>query len=1010
MHMNASSRSARQRGIGLISAGLLAAGVAASVPAASAADDTVAPPTPSGADALTSYEAGRYVVVLRDPAAASYAGGDRRFAATRAPQGGQFRADSANVRAYTAHLQRQQQALAGDAGVEPVSSNTIASNSFVADLSAKQALELAGDRRVLLVEKNEARELDTWNTGDFLGMTGKKGAWKKQGPRLKAGDGVVAGVIDSGYWPESKSFRGRAISEQPRTKWDVTMDAEGNTRMEKLDGGVFTGACEAGEDFEVTLCNDKVIGARYYSDSFEAQIASGAVEMAEDEFLSPRDGGGHGSHTASTAAGKVVKGVEVEGRTFGKLSGMAPAAKIAVYKVCWEDTDPATGGCYTDAILGAIDDAVADGVDVLNFSISGATDTVVDSVEVAFEGAAEAGIFVAASAGNSGPEASTVAHNSPWLTTVASTTHVNFENTVKLGDGTKLVGASISGSRLPQTPLVDSVSAAATEDLADAALCGPETLDPALVEGKIVVCDRGAYDRVAKSAEVERAGGVAMIMVNPTENSLDADFHSVPTIHLDEVDGPQVYDYIDEAGEGATAAFLLGNRTDKVTPLPQVSGFSSRGPAVANESDILKPDIAAPGSSVLAAVSPPTNAERDYDLYSGTSMAAPHIAGLGAFLMGTYPAWSPQDVQSAMMTTAYRTRTADGKRSNDALAQGAGMVNPKKFFDPGWLVGSGAREWRGFLTGQGLDTGVPAVAATDVNLPSMAQGQVAGTTSFTRTMVSTKAGTWRVKVNVPGFDATFPATVTAKRSGDIEDLTVEFTRTDAPLGEFSQGAVTLVGPTKMRMPVALRPVSVEAPLSAQGTGTEGSTTVEITPSSTGELPIGTSGLAQGISDDGSVQEGGANLSECIEVPEGVDLARFDLDAIDDSSDLDLFVYAADSCDPATIYAYAGQSATGSADERVDVLDPEAGAYFYEIDGYAAGSEGSPMAYDFDTFLVGAGQDLGDLTVDPNPVPTQAQQTTSFDVSWTGLEAGAEYLGLLTYEGALAPTVLSVTTE
>lgn len=161
VHTTAASRSARQRSIGLISAGLLAAGVAASVPAASAADETATPQAPSGADALTSYDAGRYVVVLREPAAAAYAGGDRRFAATRAAEGGQFRADSAKVRAYTAHLEREQEALAEEAGVEPVLSNTIASNSFVADLSAEQALELAGDRRVLLVEKNVARELDT---------------------------------------------------------------------------------------------------------------------------------------------------------------------------------------------------------------------------------------------------------------------------------------------------------------------------------------------------------------------------------------------------------------------------------------------------------------------------------------------------------------------------------------------------------------------------------------------------------------------------------------------------------------------------------------------------------------------------------------------------------------------------------------------------------------------------------------------------------------------------------
>ena len=169
---------------------------------------------------------------------------------------------------------------------------------------------------------------------------------------------------------------------------------------------------------------------------------------------------GHGTHTASTAAGNPVDGVEVEGVKFGEVSGMAPAAKIAAYKVCFDDNDPDTGDCFTGATLAAIDDAIADGVDVINYSISGATDTVIDATEFAFEGAAEAGIFVATSAGNSGPGESTVAHNSPWLTTVAATTHHNFDNTVVLGNGTKIRGASISQEALPQTRLVSSVEGA----------------------------------------------------------------------------------------------------------------------------------------------------------------------------------------------------------------------------------------------------------------------------------------------------------------------------------------------------------------------------------------------------------------------------------------------------------------------------------------------------------------------------------------------------------------------
>ena len=102
---------------------------------------------------------------------------------------------------------------------------------------------------------------------------------------------------------------------------------------------------------------------------------------------------------------------------FGKVSGIAPRARIASYKVCWETG--AGGSCFTTDSVAAIDQAVADGVDVINFSISGSRTSFRDPVEIAFLFAADAGVFVAASAGNSGPTTSTVAHPGPWLTTVA---------------------------------------------------------------------------------------------------------------------------------------------------------------------------------------------------------------------------------------------------------------------------------------------------------------------------------------------------------------------------------------------------------------------------------------------------------------------------------------------------------------------------------------------------------------------------------------------------------------
>ncbi len=1004
----------RARQLGLLTAGLVITGALAAFPIGTAAGSSAAEPARSGSTAASGatrdlqFADGRYVVLLREPAAVRYNGSKERFAATRAKGGQQFRSGTQAVRDYTAHLRSTHRQVADSVGARPVRSYSIAANGFAAELSAEQAVELSQDRRVLVVERDIARKVDTWNTPGALGLSGKNGVWEQNGGRAKAGAGVVVGIIDSGIWPESKSFNGLDLTAAPRTKWDVSMDADGHTRMEKKDGGVFTGACEAGEEFTTDLCNSKLISARFYADAFIENVAE--EDWSEYEVLSPRDSSGHGTHVASTAAGKRVDDVETETVKFGTVSGMAPAAKIAAYKVCWEDSDPDTGGCFTSASLAAIDDAVADGVDVINFSISGAQESIIDPVEFAFEGAAEAGVFVATSAGNSGPTASSVAHNSPWLTTVAAATHYAFENTLVLGNGQKIVGASISKQALASKRLVDSEDiVVAGGDAADAALCGPDTLDPAQAAGAIVVCTRGVYDRVAKSAEVARAGGVAMVLANPSENSLDADFHAVPTVHISVADAEKVFAYLDSAGSTAKAAIKLGNLTNQTTPVPQVAGFSSRGPAASSDSDLLKPDIIAPGASVLAAVAPPSNFDRDYDLYSGTSMSSPHIAGLAGFMMGVNPGWSAQQVKSAMMTTATSTRTAEDEESGDGFGQGAGLVNPKRFLDPGLFVTSTPREWLGFISDQGVDTGVAPVAGKDINLPSMAQGQVTSSTSFTRSFVSSRPGSWKVSVDVPGFTATLSRSkVVAKRAGDIESLTIDFTRSDAALGEFSQGFVTLTGPTTVRLPVALRPVSVKAPATVTGTGTSGSVDVPITAGFTGLLDVGVHGLAKATTVEDSVAVG-ADHFECVEVSDTAKVAKFDLDATDDTSDLDLYVYAADSCDIETAFAEVGLSATGAADESVTLFDPEPGFYIADVNGYSAGESGDPIGFRLDTYVVDDGTTLGNFTATPNPVPVVNSEETTFEVSWSDLEAGARYLGLLEYDGALAPTLVEVST-
>ncbi len=1017
-----------RRMLGLAIAGSLVIGGLASVPGATAADG---PSGTGGSDGVArvsprdaAMEPGRYIVLLRDPGATQYGGADPRFPATRMAPGGAFDSRSRQVVDYRRHLASEQADLARSVGATPLKSYTVASNGFVADLTGKQAMALSTDRDVLMVSKDVAQHTDTWSTPDFLGLSGPRGVWRRRaGGQGHAGEGVVVGVLDSGIWPESASFRGSRLTRRPKTRWRISRVGQ-HVRMEKADGGVFLGRCQLNHRFAGSTrsakkwnrndCTTKLIGARYYPDGFLAQVPRRA--RSPHESLSSRDGDGHGSHTAGTAAGNRVSRVRTEGVRFGDISGMAPGARVASYKVCFSDRDEDSGDCFNSAILEAIDDAVSDGVDVINMSISGVTDTVVDPIEIAFEGAAEAGIFVATSAGNSGPVASTVAHNSPWLTTVAGATHASLENTIVLGNGRRLRGASLAQESLPQTRLISAAKAAGKgESKKAAALCFlGGVLDPDKVEGKVVVCQRGINDRVDKSKAVKRAGGVGVILANLTPGSLDADFHSVPTVHISDADSPAVFRYLKRHRREATAALRRGDTTGKrPTPIPQLAAFSSRGPAIANDGDLIKPDITAPGASVLAAVAPPSNEGRSYDLYSGTSMASPHIAGLAALLMGERTDWTPMQVKSAMMTTATPLRGGHGGKVEDPFSQGAGHVDIARAFDPGLFVTSGTADWRGFLAAQGLPTGYAPVAAKDFNGPSFAQGQVTSQTSFVRRLTADRAGRWKVKVKLPGFATRAPGWIASRGKGDRIKLRLDVRRTHARLGRWATGHLELDGPTRLRLPIAVRPVSVKAPAEVEGAGTTGAVDVRVTAGFTGQLGVEVTGLAKAQSFAGTSTAITARTDDaqffCVQVAAGSQVARFALDAANDAADMDLFVYSAADAACESLTDVVGESATSSADEQVTLRRPAAGHYLVEVDPFSAAPGEPALSWRLDFFDVSPGNQAGGFTASPNPVPVVENRATDFRATWSGLEPDARYLGVLDYDRALAPTIVAVTT-
>ena len=461
-----------------------------------------------------NYKDGRYIVVLTEKAAATYDGGTAGMPATKPAPGKKLDANRAEVKKYQAHLEQKQAQVAGKQGVKINRQFTAALNGFSANLTADQAIKLAKDPSVLTVAPDTENAPD-YSSTDFLKLSGANGTWNtKFGGQNGAGKGVVVGVIDTGYTPSSAFFAGEEV--KPLVGKPVVgvpyRTADGKIAMLKSDGDTFIGECQKGQDFDGSACNSKVLSAHYFAEDFLQFVPP--AERAPEELLSPVDVASHGTHTASTSAGNANVETFVDGRSFGLTSGIAPAAKLSVYKVCWEDTDPNTGGCYSSSSVAAVEQAIKDGVDVLNYSISGSATSVIDPVSIAFLNAASAGIFVAASAGNSGPTASTVNHGGPWVTTVAASSFSQeLQGTVEFSDGTKFRGASIMNKRSQGRRRGAGRQRSSRREHQPGPV-RPGTLDPAKVAGKVVVCDRGVVDRVAKSAEVARGGGVGMILVN----------------------------------------------------------------------------------------------------------------------------------------------------------------------------------------------------------------------------------------------------------------------------------------------------------------------------------------------------------------------------------------------------------------------------------------------------------------------------------------------------------------
>jgi subtilisin family serine protease len=950
-----------------------------------------------------------YIVQLAEDPALVYSGGIAGYAATKPRQGQKIDPDAPAVSNYVGYLsKRHDSTLAAVGGGAKAHSYGYAFNGFAAELTAEQAGKLAATPGVLSVVKDDLRQLDTITTPNFLGLTGSTGFWNRTGAK---GEDVIIGVIDGGITPEHPSFSDRTDANGNATK-------DGKLGYQQIPG--WHGKCQPGVAFNASHCNQKLIGARFYNAGYGG--GDGVLAVLPYEFISPRDYDGHGTHTASTAGGNA--GVTVTGQTV-KISGMAPRARIAAYKVCWGVGGTANAGCFQSDSVAAIDQAIADGVDVINFSISGTQTNFRDPVEIAFMRAAQAGVFVAASAGNSGPTTSTVAHPSPWITTVAAASHTrDAVGSVTLGNGGSYVGASMALAGLASKPFIDSTAAALPgADPVKVALCyaaidngGVPVLDPALVAGKTVLCDRGVTNRVNKSLAVLEAGGVGVVLVNTSNNTLNADLHSLPTVHISHTARPALKAYA--ATPGATVTINPATLNDNPALGPITASFSSRGPLLAGGGDLLKPDVTAPGVDIIAGVAPYTYGGAYFSSLQGTSMSSPHVAGIGALLKQLHPSWSPMAIKSALMTSA--GDVIDGgtpaPTSNPVLIfrQGAGHVRPNNAADPGLVFDSGFDEWLGFLCGTQLptsfctDAGVPVIDPSNMNLASIAFGDLTGTQTVTRrvTNVGNASATYTASVSgMAGFttDVSPPSLTLAK--GETKSFTVRFTRTAATINLYTGGQLEWTdGTHKVRVPIVARPVALAAPVQVSASynvtfGFDG----PFTAAARGLIPAAlTNGnVAQDPDQTFNPADPTGTVAVSVNVPAGSTYARFSLFDADVAAgaDMDLYVYNSAG-------TLVGSSAGGTSAEEVNLVNPTAGTYTVFVHGWGLPAGASP--FKLHAWVLGTA-DAGNMTVTA-PASAVTGATGTITLGFSGLAAATKYLGSVAYDGAAgmpAPTIVRI---
>ncbi len=610
--------------------------------------------------------------------------------------------------------------------------------------------------------------------------------------------------------------------------------------------------------------------------------------------------------------------------------------------------------------------------------------------------------------------------NAPWLTTVGASTQTPFyRGTVRVKGGPNVKGASLT-PQLRRTAFVDA------EDFGNE-LCLADTFAPGSLDGKVVLCRRGAIGRAAKGENAAAAGAVGMVLYNFDDNdSLFTDTHAVPAVHINYTDGLKMKQYIDDrvaAGKKPLVAIRNTGKETRAKGTPSMTYFSSRGPN-GPVPDIIKPDVTGPGHQILAGASPGVNPFGDsFQAISGTSMSSPHVAGLFALLKQAHPEWTAAMAKSAIMTTANtKVRAEDRKTQANPFQMGAGEIDPGKVtsrnsvFNPGLVYDAGLFEYAAFTCGAdyGIFTpgscdflaglGIPS-DASDLNMASIGVAELAGSQTVTRTVTSVGPTTiqYHAEVKAPdGYSVTVSPSRFGIAPGESQTIEITITNNSAPAGEWRFGSLELHGfAYVVRSPIAVNGALFDAPPAVAGSGAEGEASFDVLFGYEGSYtaaphgPVPSKPLAGAIGQD--LDQTYPSGDDAPGPGGGVDLYTLDVTdtallrialAIPGDDDIDLFL--SDSSG-----AIIAASTNGGTDELIELVLPASGEYTLAVHGWSVPN--APLAYTVDTWAVPLTPGTGELSIDSAPASAVLGASGTITTSWAGLDTG-QYLGAVSHTG------------